>query len=78
MSLSALLRTPVDVTLTSVDQLTYGQFAYNVQTPACFYVLKADWLNDRLMLDIEPSIVHPMIDRLLGGAATMARPPSDR
>jgi flagellar motor switch protein FliM len=68
MSLSALLRTPVDVTLTSVEQLTYGQFAYNVQAPACFYVLRAGSLNERVMLDIEPSIVHPMIDRLLGGA----------
>ena len=66
-SLSALLRTPVDVTLDSIEQLTYGQFAYNVETPACFYVLKADVLNDRAMLDVEPSILHPMIDRLLGG-----------
>jgi flagellar motor switch protein FliM len=66
-SLSALLRTPVVVTLDSIEQLTYGQFAYNVETPACFYVLKADALNDRAMLDVEPSILHPMIDRLLGG-----------
>jgi flagellar motor switch protein FliM len=67
-SLSALLRTPVDATLGGIEQLTYGQFAYNVQTPACFYVLRADGLADRAMLDVEPSILHPMIDRLLGGA----------
>jgi flagellar motor switch protein FliM len=67
-SLSALLRTPVDVTLGGIEQLTYGQFAYNVQTPACFYVLRADGLAERAMLDVEPSILHPMIDRLLGGA----------
>ena len=68
MSLGTLLRTPVDAKLGSIEQLTYGQFAYNVQTPACFYILKADALKDRAMLDIEPAILHPMIDRLLGGA----------
>jgi flagellar motor switch protein FliM len=74
-ALSALLRTPVGVTLGSVDQSTYGQFAYGVETPACFYVLKADALNDRAMLDIEPSILQPLIDRLLGGAGDDGLPP---
>ncbi len=67
MALSTLLRTPADVSLSGVDQLTYSQFVYNIETPACFYLLKADPLDDRPMLDIEPSILHPMIDRLLGG-----------
>ena len=76
-ALSALLRTAADVTLAGVDQLTYGQFVYNLETPACFYLLKADPWDDRLMLDIEPSILHPMIDRLLGGAGE-EQPPPDR
>jgi flagellar motor switch protein FliM len=68
-ALSSLLRTAVDVTLKGVDQVTYGQFVYNLESPSCFHVLKAEPWDDRLMLDIEPSILHPMIDRLLGGAA---------
>jgi flagellar motor switch protein FliM len=75
VALSALLRTPIGVTLSSVDQLTYGQFACNVECPACFYVLKADALNDWALLDIEPAILHPMIDRLLGGAGDDGSPP---
>jgi flagellar motor switch protein FliM len=75
MALSALLRTPISVTLDGVDQLTYGQFAYNIECPACFYVLKADALNEQAMLDIEPSILHPIIDRLLGGAGDDGSPP---
>jgi len=73
-ALSALLRTPVDVSLTGVDELTYGQFVCNLETPACFYLLKADSLDERPMLDIEPSILQPMIDRLLGGNGA-AEPP---
>jgi flagellar motor switch protein FliM len=67
-ALSALLRTTAEVKLAAVDQIPYGQFVGNIETPACFYLLRADPLDDRAMLDIEPSILHPMIDRLLGGA----------
>jgi flagellar motor switch protein FliM len=67
VALSALLRTPVDVSLAGVDHRTYGEFLDHLDTPACFYVLKAAALDERLMLEIEPSILYPMIDRLLGG-----------
>jgi len=35
--------------LRSIDQVTYGQFAYNVAEPACFYVLKAEPWDERLI-----------------------------
>lgn len=75
-ALSALLRSPVAVSLTGVEQLTYGQFVFNLETPACFHLLKADPLGERLMLDIEPSILYPMIDRLLGGGREEDPPPN--
>jgi flagellar motor switch protein FliM len=68
-TLAGLLRTAVDVSVNSVDQISYGQFVRDTATPACFYVLSADPWDDRLMLDVEASILHPMIDLLLGGAA---------
>jgi flagellar motor switch protein FliM len=74
-ALSTLLRTPVDVTFTGIEQVTYGQFAYNIETPACFYLLQAEPLNERLMLDIEPVILHSLIDRLLGGGGEEEPPP---
>jgi len=66
-ALSVLLRASVKAGLAGVDRITYGQFVYNVATPACFHVLQADPLDARPMLEIEPAILHPMIDRLLGG-----------
>jgi flagellar motor switch protein FliM len=66
-ALSDLLRCPADVRLVGVDQLAYGQFIGSLAAPACFNVVKAEPLADRLLLDIEPAILYPMIDRLLGG-----------
>jgi flagellar motor switch protein FliM len=66
-AMSALLRTIVEVKLTSVDQLTYGEFVFSLENPTCFNLLKADPLEGNLILDINPSILYPIIDRLLGG-----------
>jgi flagellar motor switch protein FliM len=66
-AISALLRTIVEVKLTSVDQLTYGEFVFSLENPTCFNLLKADPLEGNLILDINPSILYPIIDRLLGG-----------
>jgi flagellar motor switch protein FliM len=68
-SLSALLRKLVEVKLTSVDQLTYSEFVYSLENPTCFNLLKAEPLEGTLILDINPSILYPVIDRLLGGGA---------
>jgi flagellar motor switch protein FliM len=66
-AISALLRTPVDVKLTSVDQLTYSEFVFSLENPTCFNLIKAEPLEGQLILDINPSLLFPIIDRLLGG-----------
>ncbi len=66
-ALSAMLRAIVEVKLTSVDQLTYSEFVFSLENPTCFNLLKAEPLEGNLILDISPSILYPIIDRLLGG-----------
>lgn len=76
--LSAMLRSMVEVKLTSVDQLTYSEFVFSLENPTCFNLLKAEPLEGNLILDINPSILYPIIDRLLGGgreAGALARRP---
>ncbi len=76
--LSAMLRSMVEVKLTSVDQLTYSEFVFSLENPTCFNLLKAAPLEGSLILDINPSILYPIIDRLLGGGrepTIMARRP---
>ena len=77
-AISALLRSIVEVKLTSVDQLTYSEFVFSLENPTCFNLLKAEPLEGNLILDINPSILYPIIDRLLGGgreAGPLARRP---
>lgn len=66
-ALSGLLRNIVEVKLTSVDQLTYSEFVFSLENPSCFNLLTASPLEGNLILDINPSILYPIIDRLLGG-----------
>ncbi len=76
-ALSALLRTIVEVKLTSVDQLTYSEFVFSLENPTCFNLINAPPLEGQLILDINPSLLFPIIDRLLGGT-TEASIPSRR
>lgn len=65
--LSTMLRSIVEVKLTSVDQLTYSEFVFSLENPTCFNVLRAEPLEGNMILDINPSILYPVIDRMLGG-----------
>ena len=76
-ALSALLRTMVEVKLTSVDQLTFSEFVFSLENPTCFNLITASPLEGQLILDINPSILFPMIDRLLGGSVS-STPPARR
>ncbi|MBI1899899.1 MAG: flagellar motor switch protein FliM [Planctomycetia bacterium] len=73
-ALSAIVRTIVEVKLTSVDELTYSEFVFSLENPTCFNLLNAEPLEGNLILDINPSILFPMIDRLLGGGREMTPP----
>ncbi len=66
-SLSAMIRSMIEIKLTSVDQLTYSEFVFSLENPTCFNVLNAKPLEGNIILDFNPSILYPIIDRLLGG-----------
>jgi len=74
-AVSTLLRSRVEMRLANVDELTYGEFVSQLETPTCFNLLRAEPLEDRLMLDLELSILYPLIDRLLGGGDEDEPPP---
>ncbi|MBI4574941.1 MAG: flagellar motor switch protein FliM [Planctomycetes bacterium] len=66
-SLSGYLRTIVEVKLVSVEQLTYSEFINSLPNPTCFNLLDASPLDGSMILEFNPSIVYPVLDRLLGG-----------
>lgn len=66
-ALTALVRTSVEVQLVRVDQLTYGEFVSGLENPTCFQLLSVAPLEGNMALELSPSIVYPLLDRLLGG-----------
>ncbi len=69
-TLSGMLRTIVEVKLISVDQLTYSEFVFSLENPTCFNLLWSAGLEGNIILDLNPSIIFPIFDRLLGGGRT--------
>lgn len=69
-SLSGLLRTMIDCKLTSVEQITYSEFVMQLPNPTCFNVLSGEPLEGKLVLELNPSLVFPIVDTLLGGQAS--------
>ena len=65
--LSGLMRSMIEVTLVSTDQLTYGEFVFSLENPTCINLIEAEELGADFLLDLQPAIVFPIIDRLLGG-----------
>ncbi len=66
-SLSAYLRTITEVNLVSVEQLSYQEFLLSVPDPTCFNAISIKPLEGALALEVNPTLVFPIIDKMLGG-----------
>ena len=66
-TLTNFLRTFVEIELVSVDQLTYAEFIMSIANPSCIYVFAMEPLEGSAILEINPSLVFFIIDRLFGG-----------
>lgn len=66
-SLSAQLRSLVQVHVASVDQLTYEEFIRSIPNPTTLGVINMDPLKGSAILEIDPAITFSVIDRLFGG-----------
>ncbi len=66
-SLSAQLRSLVQVHVASVDQLTYEEFIRSIPNPTTLGVINMDPLKGNAIIEIDPAITFSIIDRLFGG-----------
>ncbi len=66
-SLSAYLRALTEVNLVSVEQLTYAEFVLSLPDPTYFNAVSMAPLEGSAVLEINPQILFPMIDKILGG-----------
>ena len=69
-SLGAYLRAYVTVSLVSVEQLSFGEFLQYLPTPTCISSIGMKPMDGNSVLELNPSLVFPMLDMLLGGTGT--------
>lgn len=71
------LRTIVRVDLTSIDQLTYDEFILSVARPTALSIIDMSPLEGTAVLELSPSMVFPIVDRVLGGRGTALAEPRE-
>lgn len=65
-SLSAYLKTVVDILLINLEQLPYADFLKKLPNPTLFARVGMSPLDENLVLEMSPTLVFPMIDMILG------------
>src|SRR5262245_55546418 len=67
-SMSAYLRTVVEVSLEDISQTSYSDFLSIVSDPTCYSAISMKPLDGLAALELGPELAFSFIDRLLGGA----------
>jgi len=66
-SLSTLIRSMVSSEVVSVDQLAYEEFINSVVSPTVIGILEMYPFSGNSLIDMDPTLVFSIIDRMLGG-----------
>ncbi len=66
-TLTSFLRTLIEIELVSVDQLTYQEVIMSISSPSCIYVFQLEPLEGSALMEVSPSLIFLMLDRLFGG-----------
>jgi flagellar motor switch protein FliM len=60
----------VEISLENIVQTSYAEFLTGLSDPTCYAAISLRPLDGMAALEVTPSVVFPMLDRLLGGAGT--------
>jgi flagellar motor switch protein FliM len=71
-SLSAYLRAYAVVNLVSVEQLSFMEFTQCLPSPSCMVSLGMKPFDGNAVLELNPSLVFPILEMLLGGSGKAA------
>jgi len=64
---SGQLRTYVNISVASVDQIPYEEFIRSIPKMTILNVYSVEPLEGRILMEVNPNIAYTMMDRLLGG-----------
>lgn len=69
---SAQLRTYVQISVASADQIPYEEFIRSIPKMTILNVFEVPPLDGRIILEVNPNIAYSMMDRVLGGRGVSA------
>ena len=76
--ISSMLRSNVEVRLTTVDQMSYSEFLFGLDDPTCFNLIQAKnagkSFSENIVLDISLTCAFSLLEGLLGGTAVSTMP----
>jgi len=75
-SLSAYLRSYITVNLISVDQVSYVEFLESLASPTCVISIGMKPSDGTAILELNPTLVFPVIELLLGGTGKTSEIPN--
>ncbi|SES75336.1 flagellar motor switch protein FliM [Oceanobacillus limi] len=64
---SSQLRSYVNITVASVDQIPYEEFIRSIPNITVLNIFSVSPLEGRLIMEVNPNIAYGMLDRVLGG-----------
>ena len=64
---SGQLRTYVNISVASVDQIPYEEFIRSIPKMTILNVISMEPLEGKILMEVNPNIAYSMMDRLLGG-----------
>jgi flagellar motor switch protein FliM len=69
-SLSAYMRCLAEMTLVGIDQINYAEFLKSTSDPTFICALSLAPVSGSVAMELNPALVFPLIDLLLGGTGT--------
>jgi flagellar motor switch protein FliM len=67
---SAQLRTYVQISVASADQIPYEEFIRSIPKMTIINVFEVPPLNGHILMEVNPNIAYAMLDRVMGGRGT--------
>ncbi|WP_243289867.1 flagellar motor switch protein FliM [Bacillus sp. FJAT-47783] len=64
---SAQLRTYIQISVASADQIPYGEFIRSIPKMTILNVFEIEPLGGRVLMEVNPNIAYAMMDRVMGG-----------
>lgn len=74
---SGQLRTYVNISVASVDQIPYEEFIRSIPKMTILNVYSVEPLEGRVLMEVNPNIAYSMMDRILGGRGHSDKHPNN-